>query len=326
MMNDELKSERSSTTGPEDGGGTLLAWLQLVRLPNLFTAMADSAMGVLFVQAVVGPDDFRLLGLLMGASAALYAGGVALNDVFDLDIDLRERPARPIPSGRIAPEAARALGLGLLAMGLAAAWLAAFFAGQNAVGLVACVLAALVVAYNALIKRTPLGPAAMGGCRMLNVLLGMSVAAGPWGAAEWLVAAAIGVYVAGVTWFARTEAQESDHRQLALATVVMVAGLAILGCLPLYIEPKRLVRLLQIEPARWYIFITALGLWIGWRGLRALLTPTPQRVQLAVRQCILSLIFLDAAAVFAVRDLGWAVAVLALLLPTTLLGRWVYST
>lgn len=319
-MKDEVRRARGG------GRGTLLAWLQLVRLPNLFTAMADPAMGVLFVAASAGPGDARVLGLLMAASAALYAGGAALNDYFDREADARERPFRPIPSGRIAPPAARALGFGILTLGLALAWLAAFFAGRDLAGLVACALAGLIVAYDAVLKRTVLGPAAMGGCRMLNALLGMSVGAAAWGAAEWLVAGGIGVYVAGLTWFARTEARQSDHRALALATVVMVAGLAVLGFLPFYIERARLVPLLQAEPYRWFIFVAALGLWIGWRGLRALTVPTPDRVQLAVRQGILSIIFLDAAAVFAVQGLGWAMLVLVLLVPATVLGQWVYST
>ncbi len=306
--------------------GTLMAWLELVRLPNLFTAMADSAMGVLFVRAMAGPDDYRLLGILAGASAALYAGGVVLNDVFDLDIDARERPERPLPSGRIGPEAARPLGFGLLLLGLALAWTAAFLAGRNLAGLVAVLLAGLILAYNGGLKRTLLGPVTMGACRMVNVLLGMSVAAMAWGAAEWLVAGGVGTYVVGVAWLARTEAHRSDHRQLALATVVMVAGLAILACLPQYLQRDRLAPLLQAQPLRWYLLIVALGLWIGLRGLRALWDPSPGRVQLVVSQCILSLIVLDAAVVFAARGIGWATVVLFLVVPTTVASQWISST
>ena len=31
----------------------------------------------------------------------LYAAGMVLNDAFDAELDARERPERPIPSGRI---------------------------------------------------------------------------------------------------------------------------------------------------------------------------------------------------------------------------------
>jgi hypothetical protein len=65
---------------------------------------------------------------------------------------------------------------------------------------------------------------------------------------------------------------------------------------------------------------------IGWRCLWAVFDPVPQRVQYAVRNCIFSLVMLDGMVTFGVRDLWWAVAVLALLVPTMYLGRWIYST
>jgi hypothetical protein len=309
---------------------TLLPWLQLVRLPNVFTAMADVAMGFLFVRTISGPTGAAVLGLLVAASSALYAAGMVLNDVFDLPIDARQRPERPLPSGRIAPAAARALGWALLALGLALAWAAASLLGNNRPGLVACLLAAMIVLYDGLLKRTPLGPPAMGACRMLNVLLGMSVvsAAGvvPFGPAEWLAAGGIGVYVAGVTWFARSEAGPSDSRQLAMATVVMLVGVLVLGCFPRWIDRDRLILLLQREPRRWDVFMSLLAAWVAWRGMRAVLDPRPLRVQLVVKQCIVTLVFLDAAACLAIRGPVPAAMILLLLVPMTVLGRWVYST
>ena len=68
---------------------------------------------------------------------------------------------------------------------------------------------AAVVLYDGLLKRTPFGPLGMGACRLLNVLLGMSLAAGPWGLFHGQVALAVGTYITGVTWFARSEATES---------------------------------------------------------------------------------------------------------------------
>jgi 4-hydroxybenzoate polyprenyltransferase len=102
---------------------TLRGYLELVRLPNVFTAMADVAMGFLFTRADFLPgEDGWLLGLLLAASSLLYAAGVVLNDVFDLEVDAVERPHRPLPSGRVSPAVARWLGWELLVVGLAAAW------------------------------------------------------------------------------------------------------------------------------------------------------------------------------------------------------------
>ena len=43
---------------------------------------------------------------------------MVLNDVFDLEIDRRERPERPLPSGRVSLRAARLLGWTLLVLGM----------------------------------------------------------------------------------------------------------------------------------------------------------------------------------------------------------------
>ena len=72
----------------------------------------------------------------------------------------------------------------------------------------------------------------MGGCRTLNVLLGMSVLREDWRIEHWIVAAGVGVYIAGVTWFARDDARRSDRRQLTAAALVMLAGVALVGALP----------------------------------------------------------------------------------------------
>ena len=77
---------------------------------------------------------------------------------------------------------------------------------------------------------------------------------------------------------------------------------------------------------KWHILILVLGLLIGWRCLRAVLEPIPARVQMAVKHGILSLVVLDASVVYVVQGPTAAMAVLALLVPTVVLGRWVYST
>ena len=55
---------------------------------------------------------------LCGASMAIYAAGIALNDVFDYEIDRVERPNRPLPSGRVSRRFASVLGWGLLILGI----------------------------------------------------------------------------------------------------------------------------------------------------------------------------------------------------------------
>jgi hypothetical protein len=56
------------------------------------------------------------------------------------------------------------------------------------------------------------------------------------------------------------------------------------------------------------------------------LDPVPIKVQLAVQHCLFSLIVLDAAVTFAVQGHVAAIAIILLLIPTMLLGRWIPST
>jgi hypothetical protein len=308
----------------------LIGYLQLMRLPNVFTAMGDVAMGFLFVQSTGwrwdGWRDGWTLGLLVVASTALYTAGMVLNDVFDLRTDWFLRPERPIPSGRVSLRAARRLGWNLLMLGVTLGIGAAFFAGHHRPGVVAALLAANVVLYDAWLKRTPGGPLAMGSCRTLNVLLGMSVMNSPLASEHWLVAGAIGVYVAGVTWFARREAGQSRRLPLTLATLVMILGIAMLAWLPRCSEPDRLVRLLQVEPLRWYLLTGGVGALIVWRCIRAVIEPTSRRVRMAVAHCLLSLLMLDAVACYAVRGVFWAMLIMLLLIPTFLLQRRIAMT
>jgi hypothetical protein len=169
----------------------------------------------------------------------------------------------------------------------------------------------------------------MGSCRLLNVLLGMS-AAGGWQPMHWIIAAGIGTYIAGVTWFARTEATDSHRGQLALATLVLVAGLALLAWFPSWRTadlpeaswPGRAVALGR----QWYLFWGVLAAIIGWRAAWAIVDPSPLNVQRAVRNCIMSLVVLDAAVCVGVRGGYHGAAIVLLIFPAMFLNRWFYST
>jgi len=322
-----MSSDRTQSRSPPEESAPpakVRAYLELVRLPNVPTAIADVAMGFLFVRLTVGPEDGWTLGMLVAASGLLYAAGMVLNDLFDFQTDLEQRPDRPLPSGRVSRRAAGWLGWGLLLAGVVSAWLAAVIEGNSRPGVVAALLAGCVGLYDGYLKRTPLGPPTMGTCRMLNVLLGMSVAATPFRDEHWLVAGAVGTYIAGLTWLGRTEYRRSSRMHLLAATVVMMLGIGLLAWLPNCTE--NLVELIRLQPNRWRLLMAIVGMLIGWRCLRAVIEPTPYRVQAAVKHGILSLVVLDAAACFAACGLFWAVIILLLLVPAMFLGQWIYST
>ena len=263
---------------------------------------------------------------LLIASSLIYTAGMVLNDVYDFNVDLVERPSRPLPSGRIDARGAKWLGLTLLGLGVVAAIVVSLLIMHVLPALTAAALAVVVVLYDRILKKTPLGPIAMGTCRMLNVLLGMSAGAAGWELYHWMIAAGIGTYIVGVTWFARTEATISSRPQLALATVVVLAGLALLALFPDVMSAEERAKLQWQGPDRWRLLWIMLAVLIGWRLIKAIADPSPRPVQFAIKQSILSLIILDAAVAFAFAGLFWSIMILILLIPAMFLGQWIYST
>lgn len=300
-------------------------YAQLVRLPNLPSALADICLGALAAGAL--PGGWLPFLLLLPASGCLYCGGMVFNDYFDLEQDRHERPFRPLPSGRVSPREAALLGSALLAAGvvfaLLAGWSQALFsegARSARPGSIALFLVVAILLYDGWLKRTWAGPVAMGACRFLNVLLGVSASgtfAWPRGAHLALV---VGVYVAGVTWFARTEARTSSQNALRGAAAVLLASLLLALPLPAYLKAG------ESSPLFPYLLV-AFGFVVGLPVWRAITTPTPQRVQAAVKRCLIGLILLDAVLATALASTVGLV-LLALLLPSLYLNyrKGLYAT
>ncbi|WP_449657808.1 SCO3242 family prenyltransferase [Streptomyces longisporoflavus] len=138
----------------------------------LFTVPGDALAGA----AATGLRPNRRTLLAVAASLSLYEAGMALNDWADRAEDAVERPHRPLPSGRIAPQVALGAAAALTAGGLTLA----AAAGRPALA-VAGGLAATVWAYDLGLKHTPAGPAAMAAARALDLLLGAAATSAPTG-------------------------------------------------------------------------------------------------------------------------------------------------
>ena len=76
------------------------AHLSLARISNAPTVVSNVLAGVALA-SVVAPVTVGGTVLLAVALVLYYTAGMYLNDLFDLDIDRRERPERPLPSGRV---------------------------------------------------------------------------------------------------------------------------------------------------------------------------------------------------------------------------------
>jgi len=298
---------------------------QLVRLPNLPTAIADIALAALATDSL--PRQWLAFLLLAIASCSLYMAGMVWNDYFDSDRDRKERPERPIPSGRISRKVAGRIGVTLLALGLVFACLAGAARVDDEgnrdtlrpLSMAICLTVA-IFAYDGWLKKTAMGPVAMGSCRFFNVLMGITLSGGwawPLGPA---LALAVGTYIAGVTWFARTEAVRSNQRALAGAAAVMLLGLLVgLGCAALVPEGK---------PSPLFVYLLAgLAFWVGFPLVAAIRKPVPGNVQKGVKRSLMGLIVFDAILACGVAGTVGLILVV-LLAPSIYLNRqrWLYAT
>lgn len=281
----------------------LWAYLQLIRPANIVTAWADVLAGF----AVTSDADFSSLAWLLLATTGLYGGGIVFNDVFDAEIDAKERPERPIPSGRASLSIAVLLGSILLCLGIIAASVVSWLSGVLAFS-----IACAAIFYNGKSKHhSILGPLNMGVCRGANLLLGVSVA--PLILEQyWFLALIPIVYIAAITTLSRGEVHGADNSTAAIALILMssvIIGLLGLGLLKDYDQ-------LAAIP-----LIIILGIRVLIPFVKTVQQPTPEKIRIAVRCGVLSLIVLDATLAAGFANLTYGVVVLSLLLISTILAR-----
>jgi hypothetical protein len=298
-----------------------LAWWQLLRVANVFTAASNVIAGVLLVQHGWQPTGPLLLAVL--ASALLYEAGMVLNDVCDSELDAVERPERPIPSGRVSRKNALRVGVALLIGGIFTAHVVTWLTSQWQTIQIAFVLAATIVTYNAGVKSTRWGPLAMGGCRMMNVLLGASVGdnlSTLTGHPEtWLLAAGIGIYTVGITLIARREAKDSVHSELIAGSVFVLGGLLAIALLPFCLET------IAIPLAAWITIYCLLFAVTGNVVYQLLIAHSPF-LGAAVGTFIQVFILIDAAV--CALAAGWfaGAIVLCFFFPMRWIARWTPMT
>lgn len=292
--------------------GGLRPWLELIRLPAAFTAPADVIAGLALGVAATGrwPDFAPSMALIL-VSVALYASGMASNDLFDRRIDAQERPGRPIPSGRIAVREAWAVVLGLQVFAL----LLAASAGAASL-LIAAALLGAIYFYNAWAKHFAFGPWAMGLCRYLSAALGLSLtmeASGVW----WALPVATLVFVAGVTGVSRHEVEGASLRALRWPSGLMVAG----ALVPV---GAGLAGALHLPGAA--IMGLVLAIWLAPALGQAWLEGSPQNLKKLVKAGIFGIALLNAAFVAGTPAWPFAAVILALLVAGRRVGRWFYAT
>jgi 4-hydroxybenzoate polyprenyltransferase len=259
---------------------------------------------------------------MLFSSAFLYASGMVWNDYFDAKIDAIERPERPIPSGKISPENAAIFAAILMTLGIAFALSVELLRGFSGTTLaIALLIAFFILAYDGGGKNFIIGPILMGSCRFFNVLLGWSVVGQPLTEIAFLQAGVIGIYIIGVTWYAKYEAEQSNRISLIAASLIIILALFIGLIFPTINHQENAPTWLY--PYLFFLLMT--------RVVKALLSgvqePTPMNVQMGVVTCLKSLVLLDC--ILAIGIAGWVgLWILLLLVPNLIINRFkkLYAT
>jgi 4-hydroxybenzoate polyprenyltransferase len=205
--------------------------LDLARISNLPTVWSNVLAG-----AVLGATHFDAPSVVVAgvSGSLLYSGGMFLNDAFDAAIDARERPERPIPSGRIAKTTVLALGFGMLALALGVLGALVVFSGAR----IELVLTGLAIACGVLVydrwhKGIAWSPVVMGFCRAGLYVLGALVASGRAETEVLVPAATLLLYVVGLTHVARFENATAVGRAwptlFVFAPTIVVVSRALFG-------------------------------------------------------------------------------------------------
>lgn len=265
----------------------MLAYLKLFRLPFVFTAIADSATGYLIGSRDPAP---RTLGLLAAASAALYAFGMAMNDVADRKRDKTLAPGRPLPSGKITLRGAVTASFLVLAAGGVAVKLLEPKPGPTQAMFAAAFVC--VMLYDFLLKFPPV----MGAIRFFNLMMG-TAAAGLSGA--WALGMPALIYGTSLTFVSTLEDGEG-RKGLRWLGVSGMAGAALVTAGMGWRHPLA--------------FLPALLL-AGWLFKRASAPPEKKNIMLMVRDGVAGFILLDATLLASLGRTSEAAAVSLLLLP-----------
>ncbi|MEH2062193.1 MAG: UbiA-like protein EboC [Nostoc sp.] len=284
-------------------------YLELMRPANIVTAWADilvgfaaSGSGIIFTKLINGEANFAILiplAWLLLATTGLYGGGIVFNDVFDAELDAKERPNRAIPSGRVSRKNATLLGSILFAIGIIAAFQVSLLSGAIAIFItLSCLL------YDSLAKHHPFfGPLNMGLCRGSNLLLGVSAVPAIIGE-RWYLALIPVLYIAAITAISQGEVHGGKKITGVLALLLIAIVLTTVLALGLLEEYTAIAAL---------PFAVLLAIRVLPNFIKAAREPIAENIRNAVKIGVLSLIVLDASIASGFAGLYYGLLVLTLL-------------
>lgn len=311
----------------------LRQYLILVRLPNVFTAPSNVLTGYLAAVVPAANADALQLFLLLLSSILLYIAGIVFNDYFDIDLDKRERPYRPLPSGGITKKVALLIAI----ISLISANILAFTASMSSLA-VCIIMSVMVIGYDYKLKNTFFGPIAMGIIRSLNIILGASPTlfvilipdnhtnANFILARIIFVSLSLFVYVMAISLLSRKEVVtgeelEGKHSYTQTRQIIIISFLLVLAVI------------LSISFAVFF-GIFKMNLFVSFVLFSAIMVITFKQtnyhnsltIQNAIKHMVISIIVLDSIFITGLTGSYYGLLTLILALPSIFLARKFYVT
>jgi len=287
-------------------------YLVLVRLPNLFTLPSNILVGIGAISSLAFTfASFTQFLLLVTISVLLYCVGIVLNDLYDFDIDKKERPNRPLPSGKISRRSA----IGLVAIFSTLALILSLLVSFSTL-VISSILFLAIFGYDKYLKNTYAGPFTIATARAMNILLGTSVSFRSVDSYSQIVTLTFVliitfVYVSLIGFISRYEVHGfSDNAKLLLppAIVAIVISSIILFSLMGFFKLESLI-------------ILSLFSFIMLISFSRIYRRDSGRTQQIVRNMILSIIVLDSTFLTGIIGIELGLAVLTLMVPLLVLAN-----
>lgn len=292
-------------------------YLALVRLPNLFTLPSNILVGMATVSSLAFTlTSFTQFLLLVTISVLLYCVGIVLNDLYDFDIDKKERPNRPLPSGKISRRSAIVLVAIFSTLALILSLQVSF-----STLVISSILFSVIFGYDKYLKNTHAGPFTIASARVMNILLGTSVSLRSVDSYSQIVTLTFVliitfVYVSLIGFISRYEVHGfSDNTKLLLppAIVATVISSIILFTLMGFFKLESLIILSLFS----FIMIISFS---------RIYRRDSGRTQQIVRNMILSIIVLDSTFLTGIIGIELGLVVLTLMAPLLVLANKMYMT
>jgi heme O synthase-like polyprenyltransferase len=275
-------------------------YLQLVRLPGIFTAFSNVLIGYFFSFSF--NSEVIFLPYLLATSGMLFCSGMIFNDYFDYNLDKKERSFRPLPSGKISKQNALLIGFIFLIL----ANISAFFLGFDSL-IISLILSCMILFYNLKLKSISfLGILNLSVIRMLNILLGFSIIGISFEFIQYLFP--LGIFIVGISILAKNEIKSNLVIYKKLNKIIIIITIASVSIL--------VINNFQFESL----------LFLGLFSFLSVYSLFFKKIQNQITVQLLSIILLDSILISFFVPLEFSILVSLLILPAYVISKKLYLT